>query len=477
MSNTDSPQSNLPNSNFAFMKVWDALAELMARAQNAEANIQSDPRIAGFYARNALELMVETVFDMDKWLSRPRHDATLMSLIHDREFKKNLRHDLFPKLKLIIKIGNEAVHGKHPLPQRDALQSVKELHHVLYWFVRTYTPDLNRQTFQVDPFNEALIPQKVAIDSGVAAKALSSIKKVKELEKQLEEQDKAKRAQEQARLKENEELRAQNQALLEQIEQAKQAAATTDDSHQYNEKETRDYLIDVLLHEAGWPLKDERDREYPVSPMPISTANPKGNGYVDYVLWGDDGTALAVVEAKRTTRRAEDGQQQAKLYADCLEKETGVRPVIFYSNGYETWLWDDHYYPPRQVQGFYTKDELKLMIKRRTDRKPFFNAGVETPNLKINNDITNRHYQKAAITHMLQHFEEDHARKGLLVMATGTGKTRTVISLVDLLVKNDWVKNVLFLADRNALLTQAKKNFVKLVPRISCSILDSSHLT
>ena len=473
-------QTSQPNSNFAFMQVWDQLAELMARAQNAEANIQSDPRIAGFYARNALELMVETVFDIDKWLSRPRHDATLMSLIHDSEFKKNLRHDLFPKLKLIIKIGNEAVHGKSGLPPRDALQAVKELHHILYWFVRTYTPQTimgDRAKFIVTPFDESAIPKKIVIDSAVAAKALSSIKKVKELEKQLEEKDKARRDAEQAKLKENEELRAQNQALLEQIVQAKQNADKVNDQHDYNEEDTRDYLIDGLLHEAGWPLKNERDREYKVTTMPISTANPKGNGFVDYVLWSDDGTALAVVEAKRTTRRAEDGQQQAKLYADCLEQECGIRPVIFYSNGYETWLWDDHFYPPRQVQGFYTKAELALMIKRRNDRKQFFTDEHGQPcglNVEINNDITNRYYQKAAITHILQHFETEHARKGLLVMATGTGKTRTIISLVDLLVKNDWVKNVLFLADRNALLTQAKKNFVKLVPRISCAMLDSS---
>ena len=150
-------QSNQANSNFSFFEVAlevqnisgdvfsTSCAEMLSRAQSAEANIKSDPRIAGFYARNALELMVETVFDIDKWLSRPRHDATLMSLIHDSEFKKNLRHDLFPKLKLIIKIGNEAVHGKSALPQRDALQAVKELHHVLYWFVRTYTPDFGNK--------------------------------------------------------------------------------------------------------------------------------------------------------------------------------------------------------------------------------------------------------------------------------------------------------------------------------------------
>ncbi|MEZ9783421.1 restriction endonuclease subunit R [Vibrio breoganii] len=473
---------NGSTSNFGFMDValnggndvyTTRCAEIQTRAQNAESNIKTDPRIAGFYARNALELMVETVFDIDNGITHPRHDKGLMSLIHDRSFKQSLTTNIFPKLKLIILIGNEAVHSITTLPQRDALQAVKELHHVLCWFIRTYTPNLDLSQFVVPPFDEALIPQQVSIDATVATKALSSIKRVKELEKQLEQDDKVEREAYLQQLKENETLKAANQALLEQIEQAKQSAEKVTDAHDYNEEETRTYLIDVLLHEAGWKLEHKRDREYPVSGMPISQANPNGNGFVDYVLWGDDGTALAVVEAKRTHRRAEDGQQQAKLYADCLEKQCGVRPVIFYTNGYETHLWDDHFYPPRQVQGFYTKAELELMVKRRSDRKPFFENGMPNSNLVINNEITNRHYQKSAITKLLQDFELEHERKGLFVMATGTGKTRTVISLVDLLVKNDWVKNVLFLADRNALLTQAKKNFVKLLPRVSCSILDS----
>ena len=481
-------QSHQANSNFAFfelaLKAADneaftaSCSEILARAKNAETNIKSDLRIAGFYARSALELMVELVFDLDKWLHRPRHDTTLMGLIHDSEFKKNLCHDLFPKLKLIIQLGNDAVHGKSAFPQRHALQTVKELHHVLYWFVRTYTPGLDRENFAVIEFSEALIPRQVVLDQETALKALSSIKELKVLKKQLEEADQAKRQTQQQQLQENEQLRADNQILLAQIEQAKQSANQLTDRHDYNESDTRDYLIDVLLHEADWPLTNKCDREYLVTGMPISKANPQGNGKVDYVLWGDDGKALAVVEAKRTSRRAEEGQQQAKLYADCLAKQCGVRPVIFYTNGYETFLWDDDASSPsrpRQVQGFYTKDELKLLITRRVDRQPFFASESSTKlNLEINNAITDRHYQKAAITNILQCFEVEHQRKVLLVMATGTGKTRTVISLVDLLVKNDWIKNVLFLADRNALLTQAKKNFVKLLPRISCSILDAS---
>ncbi|MBE9396806.1 DEAD/DEAH box helicase family protein [Pontibacterium sp. N1Y112] len=467
-------------SNFVFLSQMavelPACDELLVRAQEAEVAIKRDPRVSAFYARNCLELMVETVFDIDNWLQRPRHDTTLMSLIHDKDFKQNLKHGLFAKLKLIIQIGNAAVHDKKPPPQRAALQSVKDLHHVLYWFVRTYMPlpaGILRSEFSIPAFDEALIPQRVELELELAQQAIKSIEKVKALEEKLANADQAKREEHERLLKENAEQRAQNEALLAQIEQIKQTAQASEDKHDYNEAETRHYLIDALLHEAGWPLDKERDREYNVTGMSISKANPNGNGYVDYVLWGDDGTALAVVEAKRTQRSPEDGQHQAKLYADCLEKQCGVRPIIFYSNGYETRLWDDCQYPPRSVQGFYTQAELALMIKRRHDRQPFFAPESGSLSAKINDDITNRHYQKAAITHILQHFEQERERKALLVMATGTGKTRTVISLVDLLVKHDWIKNILFLADRNALLTQAKKNFVKQLPRISCTILDS----
>ena len=144
--------------------------------------------------------------------------------------------------------------------------------------------------------------------------------------------------------------------LRAEVAAAKQAAAAQPDTHDYSEAETRDYFIDLLLKEAGWPLDQARDREFEVSGMP----NEQGKGFVDYVLWGDDGKPLGLVEAKRTRRDARVGQQQAKLYADCLERQFGQRPVIFYSNGYEHWIWDDTRYPPRAVQGFYKKAELEL---------------------------------------------------------------------------------------------------------------------
>ena len=198
-----------------------------------------------------------------------------------------------------------------------------------------------------------------------------------------------------------------------------------------SEKETRKKLIDPLIKEVGFPLNKEKDREYEVSGMP----NGKGIGFVDYVLWGADGLPLAVVEAKKTIKDPRVGQQQAKLYADCLENEFKRRPLIYYTNGYEHWFWDNLNYPPRRVQGFHKKDELELMMQRRTDRLPL--AGE-----KINKEIAGRPYQEQAIRSVTESMEKENRRRNLLVMATGTGKTRVAIALSDLLTQCNWAKRV-----------------------------------
>ena len=260
-------------------------------------------------------------------------------------------------------------------------------------------------------------------------------------------------------LAEKDELAAERDAeiarLREQIAAA-QAAKTAVDAHDYSEAETRDLFIDVLLREAGWALADPRDREYAVTGMSPSG----GTGYVDYVLWGADGLPLAVVEAKRTTKSAELGRRQAELYADALEREFGRRPVIFYTNGYEHWVWDDASgYPPREVQGFFTRDELELIIQRRRTREPLTGAPVDA-------DVVERPYQRRAIAAVGDVFDRKQ-REALLVMATGSGKTRTVIALVDQLMKAGWVKRVLFLADRTALVNQAANAFKAYLPAVT----------
>ena len=259
-------------------------------------------------------------------------------------------------------------------------------------------------------------------------------------------------------------LEAELAALRAEILTIRKANQATPDTHDYNEAATRDAFIDLLLAEAGWLLTQPRDREFPVQGMP----NAEGKGFVDYVLWGDDGLPLAVVEAKRTRKDALVGQQQAKLYADCLEQTYGRRPVIFCTNGYDHWLWDDAMYPPRPVSGFYKKDELELLLQRRKSRKVLDDVDVDDA-------IVGRFYQARAIRRVGEAFEKDHQRKALLVMATGSGKTRTVIALIDQLMRANWCKRVLFLADRVALVKQAHGAFKAHLPSAPSANLLQRH--
>ena len=246
------------------------------------------------------------------------------------------------------------------------------------------------------------------------------------------------------------------ESLKQEIANLKKQNEAVEDIHDYKEADTRKYLIDVLLKEVGWNIDGQDWTEYEVSGMP----NNKGVGFVDYVLWGDDGKPLALIEAKRTSVSPTKGKQQAKLYADCLEKEFDRRPVIFYSNGYNHWIWDDCTYPPREIEGFLKKDELERIIFRRTNRK---SLDLVSPN----QDIAGRTYQLEALKRIGETFDPKNGRKALLVMATGTGKTRTAIALVDILMRANWVKRVLFLADRNSLVRQAFRNFKSHLPTVT----------
>lgn len=233
-----------------------------------------------------------------------------------------------------------------------------------------------------------------------------------------------------------------------------------------SEAATRRLYIDMYLREAGWDVLEQENVILPgkacieieVEGMP----NTQGIGYCDYVLYGRDGKPLAIVEAKKTSVSPSIGRHQAILYAECLQKKYGYKPVIYYTNGYTTKIIDG-IYPDRTVMAFHSIDELELMLQRR-------NRGNIT-NLTINDNITNRPYQKIAITKICEMFNEKH-RRGLIVMATGTGKTRLAISLVDVLANNHWIKNVLFLADRTSLVSQAKGEFVKHLDQMSVCVLN-----
>ena len=427
-------------SQFAFLqREWAAVFEA---ASKAEAAVHGDPRTACFYARRALELAVSWAYKHDPALGLPYQD-NLSALIHEPSFKQTAGEAVFGKARVINTLGNRAVHSHRPVPQDDALAAVRELFHVAYWFARTYRR-AGRPASGL-AFNLAALPRP-------ARAATQTAEQLQVLQARLREQDENLAA----LLADKSALDEELKRLRAEVAKVKQAAVAQADTHDYCEAETRDYFIDLLLKEAGWPLDQPRDREFEVSGMP----NTEGRGFVDYVLWGDDGKPLGLVEAKRTRRDARIGQQQAKLYADCLERQFGRRPVIFYSNGYEHWIWDDTRYPPRRVQGFYKKAELELLIQRRETRRSL----AEAP---ISPTIVERHYQTRAIRRIAEAFEHDHDRKALLVMATGAGKTRTVIALCDLLMRCNWAKRVLFLADRVALVNQAVNAFKRFLPDAS----------
>jgi len=422
---------------FTFLQIeWPAIYEAAAKA---EAAVHPDPRTACFYARRALELAMAWLYKHDSSLRLPYQD-NLSALIHEPTFKALVGEAIFSKARLITRLGNQAVHSPKPIQQLDALTSARELFHVGYWLARTYGREARPEPGLA--FNPEALPKTAPLPS-------QTIDQLQRLETELRERDEKLSVLLADRSALDEELKR----LRAEVAEAKKAAAAQPDTHDYSEAETRDYFIDLLLKEAGWPLDQERDREFPVTGMP----NKEGKGFVDYVLWGDDGKPLALVEAKRTRRDPRVGQQQAKLYADCLEREFDRRPVIFYSNGYENWLWDDTGYPPRQVQGFFKKDELELLIQRRSSRKSMAQA-------EIDGTIVERYYQTRAIRRIAEAFERDNDRKALLVMATGSGKTRTVIALCDLLMRCNWVKRILFLADRVALVNQAVGAFKSHLP-------------
>lgn len=425
--------------NFDF--VGAALSIVHDDCAKAESYLSTDPRSACFYSRRAIERLVKHLFDVLALKAPYKKD--LNARIHDTAFKAVTGSAITKKLDLIRLAGNAAVHETRAVRPDVAAAVVRELHHVLIWAAFHHSP------------NPQAVPVEAAFDPELASKAAPlSHDQVKRLEEKFAEQD-AVHAKE---LAEKQELLAKHEAEIAELRAriaAAQAAKTATDDRDYNEADTRNLIIDVLLGEAGWSLDAEPDREYPVTGMPPDG----GPGYVDYVLWGADGLPLAVVEAKRTSTSAEVGRTQAKLYADCLESEFGRRSVIFYTNGYEHWIWDDAVgYPPRPIQGFYTHDELELLIQRRQTRRPLSAA-------PINRDIAGRPYQERAIKAVGAAFEAKQ-RQALLVMATGSGKTRTVVALVDQLMKANWVKRVLFLADRTALVNQTVNVFKQQLPSV-----------
>jgi type I restriction enzyme R subunit len=426
------------SSNFSFLENNKHFQSFAKACLDAERSIAVSPPTTAILARRALELAVKWVYSFDDYLEIPYRD-NLSSLIHNRTFKEILTSELFPLIKYIVSLGNLSAHTNNQVSREEAVLSLRNLHQFVSWIGYCYSSD-----YIEAEFDESIL--------ATGQQRKTTQEELKKLYDQLGDKDEKL----QDIISENEKLRAElRQAREEKLE------AKDFEIDNITEAETRKRYIDLYLKEADWTFGDDCIEECQVKGMP----NNAGIGYVDYLLFGANGKPLAVVEAKRTTKDPKDGKQQAKLYADCLEQEFGQRPVIFYTNGFETYIWDDTNYPERRVSGFYTKDQLQLMVDRRTTKVPL-------DKIEIKDEISNRYYQKEAIKAVCEEFTKGD-RRALLVMATGSGKTRTSISIVDVLSRHNWVKNILFLADRTALVKQAKKNFNNLLPNMSlCNLVD-----
>ena len=418
-------------SNFSFLAQIPEYRLFSAACIEAEKVLCTSAAMSAIGSRKALELAVKWVYAVDAEMQMPYQD-NLQSLIHEPCFRDAVDSQTWSKFRFIIRLGNLAVHTERAVSRNDAVLSLRSLFEFIEWIDYCYGDDYAERHF-----DELAIPEKEVIIDETKIKEQESLISQKNSEI---EALKAKLA----------ELSAQFTAQRE-THKAERSFKPED----FTEWQTRKRIIDLDLKLLGWFIGHNVSVEEPVTGMP----NQSGEGFADYVLWGKDGLPLAVIEAKRAGKDPMIGKQQAKLYADCLEKKYHRRPMMFYTNGLETYFWDDCTYPPRKVSGIFSPDDLQKLMERRSQRK-------QLGQVEIDDKITDRYYQKEAIRAVCDSVMQGH-RRSLLVMATGTGKTRTASSLTDVLSRGRYVTNILFLADRTALVKQAKDDFHNYLPDMS----------
>ena len=442
----------MKSQNFEFLRAKRAvLADL---AGFAEKYAHSDPASSLIKQRGFVEYVVAAIYE--KYRLRPPYTDNLNDLMNAEPFRQAIPEVVQNKLHTVRKAGNHAAHPRKPITSQLSLDCLYQLFDAARWFYIQVEGGKRADTPEYKP------PVAEGDGNGKSKEALEKLRlaeaKYESVLTELEEQTKKRLEAERAA--------EQHETELEKLKEEGQKVASV---LQFNEETTRHRLIDQALVEAGWDVgpngrnTDEVRQEVKLASMPTES----GNGFADYVLYGDDGKPLAVVEAKKTAKDALVGAEQARIYATCLEKETGVRPVIFFTNGADIFLWDDAQgYPYRKVYGFYSKDSLEYLVHQRTNKKAL--ANVE-PNLAI----ANRMYQLEAVKRVCERFSNKF-RKSLLVQATGTGKTRVAISLCDTLMRGGWVKRILFLCDRRELRKQADRVFKEFMPGEPRIVVDSS---
>ena len=414
--------------NFDIFTTKQEFAVFAEPAVAAERIYQIDPAACALSCRRAMEAAVKWMYSVDSALVMPYQDS-LISLINTDEFRTIVDDNLLRRMDFIRKTGNAAAHAGKKISKEQAALCLENLYIFLDFVAYCYAVD-----YQSRKFDPSLLEQEpTTLVSDADTEAGPKLK----------------------------ELIAENAALRGEL------TARRAEQHQFyvpkpleiSEYKTRKLYIDTMLQDAGWVEGKNWINEYEIPGMP----NKSEDGFADYVLMGDDGRILAVVEAKRTCVDVAKGRQQAKLYADLIEQTQGRRPVVFLSNGFETRIVDNQY-PERTIAAIYSKRDLEKLFNLQSMRSSL-------KYIVVDKQIAGRYYQEAAIKAVCEAFGQKNRRKALLVMATGSGKTRTIIALVKALLEQGWIRNVLFLADRNSLVTQAKRSFVNLLPDLSVTNL------
>ena len=409
---------------FSAIPQFDPFASV---AVSAERILHIDPSACVLNCRRAMEFAVKWMYSVDKALVMPYQD-TLVSLMNTEDFRDIVDTDIWRRMDFIRRTGNTAAHTGRKITEEQAALCLENLYvfldFVAYCYGENYTEGHFDRALLAQPAEAPAVPVKEAPEVDLAA------------------------------------LMAENAALKEELtaRRAGQQQTYVPKPLDLSEYKTRKLYIDTMLTDAGWTEGKDWLNEVELPGMP----NKSEVGYADYVLYGDDGRPLAVIEAKRTCVDVAKGRQQAKLYADLLEKKYHRRPVIFLTNGFETRI-TDNLYPERRCAAIYSKRDLEKLFNLQTMR-------TSLKNIMVDPKIAGRYYQEGAVKAACDTFARNR-RKALMVMATGSGKTRTVIALCDVLLQHGWVRNILFLADRNSLVTQAKRSFVNLLPDLSVTNL------
>lgn len=417
--------------NFDYLKQESKFNSFSDVAIVAEKVIQIDAESCIINCRRAMELAIKWMYSVDKSLEMPYQD-TLASLMSTEDFHDLVDDDLWKRIDLIRRIGNRAAHNGRKVTKDEAVLCLQNLYVFLDYVAYCYADDYLEKAFDIkllenQNVNAVAEPIDKSMETGIDLKTLI----------------------------------AENKALKEELTERREEQQQTyvPKPLDLSEYKTRKIYIDSMLKDAGWTEGKDWINEVELPGMP----NKSEVGFADYVLYDDAHKPLAVIEAKRTCVDVVKGRQQAKLYADLLEKQYHRRPVVFLTNGFETRIIDNQY-PERKVAVIYSKRDLEKLFNLQTMR-------TSLKNIVVDKDIAGRYYQEGAIKAVCDQFDQKNRRRALLVMATGSGKTRTIIALCKVLLHAGWIKNILFLADRNSLVTQAKRNFVNLMPDLSVTNL------